>query len=115
MMNERPNMTTIMNQMILEVVNGCIFEIEAKLKNDILVKNNPILTVDDVVKITGLKRSSVYNYMNDGLISYYKLNNKKVYFKIEDINNFIFNKKNYCKAKNELKQEALKEYLKHKE
>ncbi len=85
MMNEQLNMITMMNQMILEVVNGCINDIEDKLKTDILVKNNSILTVDDVVRITGLKKSSVYNYMNDGLISYYKLNNKKVFFKIEDI------------------------------
>ena len=107
----QPNITTILNQMILANVNGCINEIEENLKKKIIFENKPFLTIDDVVELTGLKKSSLYNYMNQGLLSFYKINNKKVFFKMDDISNFIFNKKNYYNSKTEMRQEALNEYL----
>jgi predicted DNA-binding transcriptional regulator AlpA len=110
-MEFQPDLTTIIQQMVLAVVNGRFDQIKDDLTKQILVENKPFLKIDDVVELTGLKKSSVYNAISQGLISYYRPNNKHVYFRLQDVENFIFNQKHYHKSIIELKQEALGQYL----
>jgi predicted DNA-binding transcriptional regulator AlpA len=112
MMDMKNDITTVLNQMILAAVESHVHQIKDDLKKQILVENKPFLTIDDLIELTGLQKSTIYNYMSDGLITFYKVNSKKVFFRLQDIENFIFSEKH--KSKLELKQEALNEYLKNK-
>ena len=112
MMEIKNDITTVINQMILAAVESHVHQIKEDLKKQILVENKPFLTIDDVIELTGLQKSTIYNYMSEGLITFYKVNSKKVYFKMQDIEDFIFSAKH--KSKLQLKQEALNEYLKNK-
>ncbi len=107
-------LSQMMTRMIQDIVDERIQDIEANLVKKILIKNSPVLTVENVVELTGLKRSTIYTYMNEGKLTHYKISNKKVYFRLEDITSFIFNRENLRTSKTELKQEAFKEYLKLK-
>lgn len=107
-------MTQMMTLMIQEIVSDCIQEIEANLVKKIISENKPFLTMEDVVELTGLKRSTIYTYLNEGKLTHYKISNKKIFFRLEDVNQFIFSRKNLRTSKTELKQEALTKYIKIK-
>jgi len=71
----------------------------------------PFMTMDEACKYLGLSKATLYGYTHKKLIPYYKIQNRKIYFKIEDLNNFVMNVHNKCKSQFEIKQEADEDYL----
>ena len=49
------------------------------------------MTVAEACTYLDISKSSLYKYMHKRLIPYYKPNNKKAYFKPEDLDNWVFN------------------------
>ena len=87
---------------------------EAKMeyfKQQVLFNNQEFLTVNDVCKMTGLSRSTIYTYVNEKKIPYYKPTGKNLFFKPEDIKNFIMDERNYYKSKEMLLKEAETIYM----
>jgi excisionase family DNA binding protein len=84
-------------------------EIEEKLKRKILIENKAFLTVQDAAMLMDVSKSTVYNLINKSLLPFYKINSKKVYFKLLDINDYILDHRH--KSRTELKQEALEQFL----
>jgi len=71
----------------------------------------PFLTMDEASKYLGLSKATLYGYTHKKLIPYYKVQNRKIYFRIDDLNNFVMNNQNKCKSQYEIKQEADQDYL----
>ena len=50
----------------------------------------PFMTVAEACTYLDISKSSLYKYMHRRLIPYFKPNNKKAYFKPEDLDNWVF-------------------------
>lgn len=64
-----------------------------------------MLTVDEAVKFMGLSKSSLYKMSADRALPVYKPNGKKIYFKKDDLVNFL--KQNRVMSQQEIEQEAI--------
>ncbi|MBC8525896.1 MAG: helix-turn-helix domain-containing protein [Candidatus Cloacimonetes bacterium] len=71
----------------------------------------PFLTMEEASNYLGLSKATLYGYTHKKLIPFYKVQNRKIYFKIEDLNNFVLNTQNKCKSQFEIKQEADEDYF----
>ena len=58
----------------------------------------------------GLPKNTLYQYTSRNLLPYYKTG-KRVYFKIEDLNQFILNEQNRYASQEELNREKFKPFL----
>jgi excisionase family DNA binding protein len=61
--------------------------------------SDDILKVSEAADFLKIKTTTLYNWINQGKITCYKINNKLVYFKKDDLLNFIFNEKNLREVK----------------
>ena len=71
----------------------------------------PFLTMDLSCVYLGISKATLYSYTSKKLLTFYKVQNRKIYFKIEDLNNFVINNQNKCKSQFEIKQEADDDYF----
>ena len=65
-----------------------------EIRKLIVQKEKPFLTVDEASQYLGISKSTLYSYKSQGLIPHYKLQNRKLYFKVEDLDEFILSEKN---------------------
>ena len=56
--------------------------------------SKPFLSLEETADYLNLSRNTVYSYTYRKLIPIYKLKGRKLYFKIEELNEFILNEKN---------------------
>lgn len=56
---------------------------QIKMKN--IEANKAVLTLAEAAEYMGLKKSYLYRLTHEKRIRHYKPNNKKIYFKVEDI------------------------------
>jgi len=80
------------------------------LKKILVEKEKPFLTMDEASKYMGLPKNTLYQYTSKNLLPYYKTG-KRVYFKIEELNDFILNKKNRYASTKEITGEKIKSFL----
>ncbi|MCK4358332.1 MAG: helix-turn-helix domain-containing protein [Candidatus Cloacimonetes bacterium] len=66
----------------------------------------PFLTLSETSEYLGLSRATLYGYTSKGIIPFYKLQNRKLYFKIDELNGFILCEKNRVKSAKEIESEA---------
>jgi len=78
-----------------------------KTKKD-LIETESLMTIVRASEYTGLSKDTIYSYTHKRVLPYYKLRGRKIYFKKQDIDNFIFNKKNLVKSKHQIETEALR-------
>jgi len=64
------------------------------LKNVLLKKDKPFLTIDEASEYIGLSKNTIYRYVSMNIINHYKLQGRKLYFRIHDLDDFILNEKN---------------------
>ncbi len=69
-------------------------------------KEKPFLNIVEASEYLKLPKATLYSYTSRGIIPYHKLNDRRVYFSIEDLNEFILNKKNRYKSNSEIEAEA---------
>lgn len=74
-------------------------------------KERPFMSLQDASFYLGLSKATLYSYTHNRIIPFYKLRGRKVYFRIEDLDNFVLNETNHCKSTTEIEAEALNHHL----
>jgi len=69
------------------------------------------MNVKELTEYLGVKRSTVYSWSHKNLLPYYKMNNRTLFFKKNEVDNFIFNSNNYHKSMDQLRAEVFRESL----
>ena len=54
-------------------------------------EQRPFLTLDEASQYLGISKNTIYRYTSQGALIFYKLRNRKLYFKIDDLNEFVLN------------------------
>ncbi|MFZ5517676.1 MAG: helix-turn-helix domain-containing protein [Candidatus Zhuqueibacterota bacterium] len=67
----------------------------SEIKRLIEKEEKPFLSIVEASEYLGISRNTLYGYTSKGILQYYKLQGRKIYFKREDLNNFVLNEKNY--------------------
>ena len=75
----------------------------------------PFLTLYEASEYLGLARSTLYSYVRKKTLPYYKPNGRIVYFKLEDLNNFVLNESSHYRSQDEIKKQAFREHLDNNE
>jgi len=105
------DITAILIQMILAVVDDRLSEIKENIKKQILMENKPFLTVEDVSNITLLKKSTIYRYCSEGKIGYYRPTGKHTFFTWDSIREFILNQQFFSEAKSEIRRKVQSQFI----
>lgn len=79
-----------------------------KTKRNTIQKS--FISLDEASVYLGIKKSTLYSYTHNRIIPFYKPR-RKIYFKIEDLDNFVLNETNHCKSTTEIEAEALNHHL----
>jgi excisionase family DNA binding protein len=95
----------VINPDMQEQLLKILIEID-QLKSLLINKEKPFLTIEEASKYIGLSKSTIYGYTSKGVIPYYKLQDRKLYFKQTDSDDFILNDKNKHKSNQEIESEA---------
>ena len=77
---------------------------DQKKQNQII---SPFLSLKETCEYLKLKPATLYSYTHNKVLPYYKLRGRKIYFKKEDLDNFILNDTNLVKSKQQIEQEAI--------
>ncbi len=111
MKQEQSEILTVMRSFMESIADERYEAKSEEIRKMVISVNKPFLTLDDVCFLTGLSKSTLYTYTNKGIIAYFKPTGKQLYFKLEDIKNFIMNQKHYYKSKDILQAEAETMYM----
>jgi excisionase family DNA binding protein len=77
-------------------------------KESIMRENQKkFLTIEEASEYLGLKKATLYSYTHNRTIPFHKPR-RKIYFKIEDLNNFVLDESSYYKSQTEIDAEAIK-------
>ncbi|MCK5050635.1 MAG: helix-turn-helix domain-containing protein [Candidatus Cloacimonetes bacterium] len=68
---------------------------------------SPFLSLQEASEYLKLKPSTLYSYTHKRVIPFYKLRGRKIYFRKEDLDNFIMNDMNLVKSKKQITSDAL--------
>jgi len=93
-MSQKINFHDQLNQIHLK-----LDKISAALTN----REKPFLNIDEACQYTGIPKPTLYGFTSKGIIPFHKLNGRRVYFEIKDLDNFIL--KNRIKSNAEIKNE----------
>lgn len=93
---------------IIETLQNSIKAIE---RNTLLAAKN-VLTIDDVVVLTGISKSTIYRMTSQGKIPYYKPNGGYIFFDRSEIENW--QRQNRHQAVSEIVSQAHQYCLTHK-
>lgn len=63
------------------------------------------LTADEAAEYLGIAKITLYTYTSKRVIPFYKTR-RKIYFKVEDLENYVLNSNNRIKSTEEIYQEA---------
>lgn len=67
----------------------------------------PFLPFKEAAEYLGVRENTLYQYTHKKVIQFYKLRGRKLYFKREDLNDFILNKNNLVKSNDRIETEAI--------
>lgn len=68
---------------------------------------SPFLSLQEASRYLKLQPSTLYSYTHKRVIPFYKLRGRKIYFKKEDLDNFILSETNLVKSKQQIETEAI--------
>ena len=68
---------------------------------------SPFLSLKETCLYLKLKPATIYSYTHNKVLPYYKLRGRKIYFKKEDLDNFILNDANLVKSSQQISTEAI--------
>ena len=90
--------------------NDILVEIIIKKLNAIhdllLERNKPFLDMNEASQYLGISKATLYTYTSKNIIPYHKLRGRKIYFFLDDLDNFILNNKNRIRSNDEIEMEA---------
>ena len=73
-------------QLILDKIDG--------LKDLLLKRKKPFLTIQETSEYLGISKNTLYGYTSKGILPFYKIRNRKLYFRISDLNRFVLSPEN---------------------
>ena len=82
------------------------FTTNQKTDNQVMIAK-PFLSLEEASEYLGLSKATLYSYSHNRVLTYYKLRGRKLYFKKEDLKNFILNDNNLVKSSKQIESEAL--------
>ncbi len=85
---------------------GQILDELRSLKSIIIEKHKPFLNIDQASNYLGIPKNTLYGYTSKGIIPFYKLQGRRLYFKIEDLDKFVLNSKNRYSSQEEIEEKA---------
>jgi excisionase family DNA binding protein len=68
----------------------------------------PSMRMKEAAEYLGISKATLYTYTSQNRIPYHKVQNRQVYFSVEDLNNFILSKDNRVRSNEEVEGEAAK-------
>ena len=92
-----------MDEIILKKLNA--------IHDLLLERKKPFLDIDEASKYLSISKNTLYGYTSRSIIPYHKIQGRKIYFSIDDLNNFVLNKKNRYKSNEEIETEAVTRIL----
>jgi len=69
-------------------------------------REKPFLSLNEASDYLGLSKQTIYHYTSSGQIPFHKLNDRRLYFDLNDLDHLILNKKNRYKSNSEIEAEA---------
>ena len=98
------------DQIVLNKLDRVIEELN-RIESLVSKRDRPFLTLDETCEYLGLSKATIYGYTSKSIIPYHKLQDRRLYFDIDDLNKFILNKKNRCKSNSEIESEASTKFV----
>ena len=87
------------NQIILEKLDS--------IQKTLVEKEKPFLSIDQASEDLGISKNTLYGYTSKGILPFYKPQNRKIFFRIEDLNQFVLDKKNKRISQDEIEEKAV--------
>ncbi len=84
------------------------------LQQSLNVKDKPFLSMDEASEYLGISKNTLYGYTSKGIIPYYKPQNRKIFFKVEELNKFVLDKKNKFTSNQEIEEKAVTKIVTNK-
>ena len=72
----------------------------------LLERKKPFLDINEASKYLGISKNTLYGYTSKNVIPYHKIQGRKLYFSIDDLNKFVLDKKTRYKSMDEIEMEA---------
>jgi len=82
-----------------------------ELKSLIAKTSKPFLSLEEAAEYLDLAKETVYQFSSKGILPKYKLHGRRIYFKKDDLDDFILNERNRKKTKAELEAKAATELI----
>ena len=64
------------------------------IQNLLIEKDRPFLNLEETSQYLGISKNTLYGYTSKGILPFYKVQGRRIYFKIDDLNDFVMNDKN---------------------
>lgn len=91
-------------EQISDILNR-IFEELQVIRDGLLEREKPFMDINEVSKYLIISKSTIYSYCSIGLIPHFKTG-KKLWFSMQEIDDWILNRKNRRRTVAEIKHEA---------
>ena len=90
-----------------EQFNQIILEKLDLIQKNLVEKEKPFLTIDEASKYLCISKNTLYGYTSKGILPFYKPQNRKIFFKVDDLNQFVLDKKNKRISQVEIDEKAV--------
>jgi excisionase family DNA binding protein len=92
-------------------INELILKKVESIEKLLVEKKKPFLTVPEAAEYLGISENTLYGYTSKRVIPFHKVRGRKLYFKIEDLDNFVLNSKNRHSCQEEIEERAVTRIL----
>jgi excisionase family DNA binding protein len=72
----------------------------------LLQKDKPFMNIDEASEYLQLSKQTLYAYTSKNVIPYYKMQGRRVYFKKEELDNFVLDKNSRLSSQEEIESKA---------
>jgi len=69
----------------------------SEIRNMLIDNKKPFLSIDEASQYLGISKNTLYGYTSKGILPFYKMQGRKIYFRIRDIDEFVLNENNKVK------------------
>ena len=77
------------------------------LKNIIVEKKKPFLNIDEASTYLKISKNTLYGYTSRKIIPYFKMQGRRLYFCIDDLDKFVLDPKNRVSSAGEVDEKAV--------
>ena len=77
-----------------------------RIQKQIMAREKPFLSIDEASDYLNIPKATIYGYISKGVIPYHKLNGRRVYFDIKELDAYVLNAGNRKMSNAEIESEA---------